>query len=391
MINFDFVSPTKIYFGKDREKEIGLILKSAGINKVLFHYGKNSIKKTGLYDMIISSFNKHNIEYYELGGVEPNPKISLVRQGVEIVKSNKIPFILAVGGGSVIDSAKGIAVSAFSGIDIWDYSTQKETVKGALPLGVILTISAAGSELSNSCVLSNPELNLKRGFNSDLIRPKFAVMNPELTYSVGKFQTGCGIVDIMMHTMERYLTDTTGIALPQNLGAGLIKSVMQKAKIAIDEPNNYDARATLMLASSFSHNGLTGLGAKMYFTVHKLEHELSGMYDNVAHGAGLSVLFPAWAKYVYQDFPELFAKFAVEVLEVEKNKKTTLEVAFEGITKLQSFFKEIGMPTTLAELMIESDNFEAMANNATCNNTKKVLGIKDLDVNDIINIFNLAR
>ena len=229
---------------------------------------------------------EQGIAFVELGGVEPNPKVSLVRKAIQLAKANK--WIGACGGrGSVIDSSKATAVGACTDEDIWRFSLHELTPQKALPVGVILTISAAGSELSNSCVLTNSDNWLKRGFNSDIIRPLFAVMNPELTFSVSRYQTGCGIVDIMMHTLERYFTDTSDMELASHLAEGLLKAVMEAGKKAIADPNDYEARATLMLASSFSHNGLTGLGGKLYFTVHRLEHEISGMFDRVAHGAGL--------------------------------------------------------------------------------------------------------
>ena len=297
MKNFNFISPTKIYFGKNREIEIGKIVKEFGYKKVLLHYGQSSIKKIGLYDKIVNSLREENIDFIELSGVEPNPKIELVRKGTTIVKDEKVDFILAVGGGSVIDSAKAISAGALVDFDPWLFNSHEKVCTNSIPVGVILTISAAGSELSNSCVITNG--NIKNGFNSDSIRPVFAIMNPELTYSVSKYQTACGIVDIMMHTLERFLVDYNHSDLVDDWALTLIKNVMKAGKIAIDNPNDYDARSTLMLASSFSHNGLTGLGNDFYFTVHKLEHQITGLYDHVAHGAGLSILFVPWAKVVY--------------------------------------------------------------------------------------------
>lgn len=297
MLNFEFVSPTKIFFGRDTELNVGNILKGYNIKKVLLHYGQKSIFKTGLYDRVVTSLKNAGIEYVELGGVEPNPKIDKVREGVTLARENNVELVLAVGGGSVIDSAKAIAAGFYADFDPWCFNAHTKTVEKALPVGVILTISAAGSELSNSCVISNPETNVKNGFNSDLIRPKFAIMNPCLTFSVSKYQTACGVVDILMHTLERYLSDVSGVSFSDEMALGLVRSMLASGKTVINDPENYEARANIMIASSFSHNGLTGLGSKMYFTVHKLEHAVSGLFDNVAHAAGLSVLFPAWAEY----------------------------------------------------------------------------------------------
>lgn len=388
MINFDFYSPTKIFFGKGRENEVGEIIKKYGYKKVLLHYGKSSIKKTGLYDKVIVSLKNENIEFVELGGVEPNPKDSLVRIGVELSKKEQVDFVLAVGGGSVIDSAKSIACGAKVDFDPWFFNAHQKTPADALPVGVILTISAAGSELSNSCVITNEETKFKNGFNSDLIRPKFAIMNPELTYTVSKFQTGCGIVDILMHTLERYFTDSENFEFSQNIAEGLIKSVIEAGRIAINNPNDYEARSTLMIASSFSHNGLTGLGAKMYFTVHKLEHQISGTFDEVAHGAGLSVLFPAWAKWVYKKAPDKFIRFANNVFGIDGN---TIETALKGIEELEKYFRDIEMPTSFKELNIDEKDFSPMANRLTKNDTVKIPGYIQLDYQAIMEIFELAK
>lgn len=389
MINFEFYSPTKIFFGKDQEKRVGEIIKNYGYKKVLLHYGQSSIKKTGLYDVVVKSLTDAGLSFIEVSGVEPNPKIELVRSTVELVKKEEVDFVLAVGGGSVIDSAKLIACGAKVDFDPLLFNQHLKSPTEALPVGVILTISAAGSELSNSCVISNLDEKFKNGFNSDHIRPLFVVENPELTYTVSKFQTGCGIVDILMHTLERYFTDTQNIEFAKNIAEGLIKSVIEAGKVAIQNPYDYDARSTLMIASSFSHNGLTGLGGKMYFTVHKLEHQVSGTFDNVAHGAGLSVLFPAWAKWAYKKDVENFARFAENVFNI--NEGTKEERALAGILKLEEYFKSIGMPTTFKDLDICPCEFEPMADRITKGDTIKVPGYLDIAKKDVIDIFNLAK
>lgn len=385
MNNFIFHSPTKIYFGKDQEISVGKIIHEFGFKKVLFHYGMKSIFKTGLYDRIICSLKTFNVDYIELGGVEANPKIELVREGVNLVKKENVDFILAVGGGSVIDSAKSIACGAKVDTDPWLFSTHEIAPTEALPVGVVLTISAAGSELSNSCVITNGVHNLKRGFNSDLIRPKFAILNPELTYSVSKFQTGCGIVDILMHTIERYLVNEDA-DLTHSIAEGLLKSVMRAGSVAIKDPLNYDARSTLMLASSLSHNGLTGLGINMFFTVHKLEHELSGFYDEVPHGAGLSILYPSWARFLAEYDCKKLAKFARNVMDVTSTS-SDFDDAIEGINRLEKYFKSIDMPTKIIDLNISNVDFEGMALSATNNGHNVVKGIKDLCYEDILKIY----
>lgn len=390
MLNFDFCSPTKIIFGVDRELEIGKIIKEYGYKKILLHYGQNAIRKIGLYDKVIQSLKNEKIEYVELGGVEPNPKVSLVRKGIELAKKEDVEMILAVGGGSVIDSSKAIACGVYIEEDPWLLNNHSIVPQKALPIGTILTISAAGSELSNSCVITNEELKIKNGFNSELVRPLFSIMNPCLTYSVSRFQTGCGIVDILMHTLERYLVENGRNEFALNIAEGVMKAVLKAGNIAIEYPTDYEARAVLMLASSFSHNGLTGLGSKMYFTVHKLEHELSGTFDEVAHGAGLSVLFIAWAKYLYADFPILFSRFASEVMKVEKTENVK-EDAYKGIIQLESYFKKLGMPVTLYELGIDVSKIEEMADRLTKNDKTMILGIKNLTKQDIIQIFQLAK
>ncbi len=390
MLDFEFCSPTKIYFGDRKEREVGEIIKSYGFRKVLFHYGKNSIKEIGLYDKVISSFKKAKLEFVELGNVEANPKLSLVKKGIELAKKEEVDFILAVGGGSVIDSAKAIACGVYLDCDPWLLNSHEVTPTKAFPIGTILTISAAGSELSNSCVITNDETNVKSGFNSDLIRPLFSILNPKLTYSVSKYQTACGIVDILMHTVERYLTDKGNNEFAMNIGEGLLKAVIDAGRVAIKDPTDYEARSTLMIASSFSHNGLTGLGSKMYFTVHKLEHEITGMFDNVAHGAGLSVLFIAWAKYVFMDSIYLFSRLGYNVFNIDKSKDEKT-AAFLTIFHFETYFKELGMPTTLEELNIDESKLEFLADRITKGDTVELPGIRNLNKNDIMNIFNLAK
>ena len=388
MRDFVFQSPTKIYFGRGVEEKIGQVLKDAHHKRVLLHYGSGSIFKNGLYERIIASLKMVGLEVFELGGVQANPIIDLVRLGVNLVKQEHIDVIVACGGGSVIDSAKLIAVASTTDIDPWEYSMHHAIAENVLDLACILTISAAGSELSNSCVISNPDNNLKRGFNSDLIRPKWAFLNPELTYSVGPYQTSCGVVDILMHTFERYLTYDEA-PLTRNMANGLIKTVLHYGKECYDHPTDYDARANIMLASSLSHNGLTGLGIKMYFTVHKLEHEVSGFYPNVAHGAGLAVLFPIWAKEMIPSHTHLFSEFALHALGLD-DTKDELKNAYLGINYLSEYFTSLGMPKMLREFGIQKEDLSKMALSATQNGNALVLGITDLTYEDVLKIYQKA-
>ena len=388
-MRFEYYSPTKIFFGVDEENKVGSIIKEYGFKKVLLHYGTGSIKTTGLYDKVISSLTEARVNFVELGGVLPNPDITLVRSGIKLCKKENVDFILAVGGGSVIDSAKSIAASIGTDVDPLELTLHKKSVTKALPIGVILTISAAGSELSNSCVISDRSILIKNGFNSDLVRPLFAIENPLLTKTVSSYQTACGVVDILMHTLERYLTDIDNVSLSNTFALGLIKEVINAGKVVMKEPSNYDARATLMLASSFSHNGLTGMGGKNYFTVHKLEHQLSAKYDFIAHAAGLSVLFPAWAKFAYKNLRSKFLNLSYEIWNIDKRLPEDVAI-LRGIEMFKNYFKFLGMPVSLSEFNIEIDILR-MANDITNNGTTKVVGFIELSKNDVIEIFNSCK
>ena len=386
MSKYTYYTPTKLYIDEDVNK-IGEIINSYGFKKVLFLYGKNSIKQSGLYNIIINSLDANNIEYIEAFGVEPNPKIEFVRDVLN--KNYEFDFILAVGGGSVIDTAKSISVSYQSGNDPWEYNIHKKVAKKSIPIGVILTISAAGSEMSNSCVISSLETNDKQGFNNDLMRPLFAIMNAELTYGVNKYQTACGIVDILMHTLERFITDDD-LMVSSEFAIGIIKTVIKNGLIAYNEPDNYIARKNLMLASSFSHNGLTSMGHTFYFRCHKFEHVISGFYDHVSHGAGLAICWPAYAKYVYKDEAVLprFLRLAYEVFDVEKTDNKLVD-AYRGILRLEAFFKSLGMPTRMQDLNIGIENLERFALKLTNDKKTKVVDYIAIDYNRALEIFKL--
>ena len=388
MLDFEYYTPTKVFFGKGREKEVGKIISQYGYKKIMLQYGKGSIKANGLYDDIINALNQYKIEVVELGGVEPNPKIEFVRNAVKLAKAEGVELILAVGGGSVIDAAKYTALGAVSDCDVWDFVVGKQKPISALPVACVLTIAAAGSEMSWSAVVSDLSLNMKRGLASDLIRPLFAVCNPELTYTVSPYQTDCGITDIMAHTMERYFTPCEPVDITDSIAESIMRAVINAARVVIKEPDNYEARANIMWASSLSHNNLTGCGRINSLPVHQLEHALSGEFDFVAHGAGLAVLFPAWAKYVYTYNIPRFAQFARNVWAVnEVDDKKAAELGIESMTE---FFKSIGMPSTLREFGINLDAIDKLTDLCTFNNTRTVDSVIKLGSKEIKDIFKLC-
>jgi alcohol dehydrogenase YqhD (iron-dependent ADH family) len=389
MNNFTFRSATKVIFGRDTEHQVGAeVKKFAG--KVLLHYGGGSIKKSGLYDRVVASLKESGIEIVELGGVQPNPRVSLVRQGIELCREQDIPFILAVGGGSVIDSAKGIAAGVYYEGDVWDFYSEKVEIKKCLPIGVVLTLPAAGSEASSSSVLTNEDGWYKQDAASDLFRPEFAIMNPELTFTLPPYQTACGAADIMAHIMERYFTNTPDVDFTDRLCEASLKTIIENAPIAIENPKDYAARAQIMWASTIAHNDLLGTGREGDWASHQIEHELSALYD-VAHGAGLAVVFPAWMKYVYKRNIARFVQFAVRVWNVEQDFHNPERTALKGIEKTKEFFASIGLPVTLEQLGIKDDRLEEMADRCTKGNTETKGSFVKLDKNDIIEIYKLAR
>lgn len=381
MKDFIYYAPTKVYFGKDKENEVGKIIADLGYTKIMMQYGRDSIKKSGLYDRVMASLTASGIEVIEMGGVEPNPKLSFVREAVKIAKENKVEMILAVGGGSVLDSSKVTAAGAKNDCDVWDFILRKETPSDALPVGCILTIAAAGSEMSSSSVITNTETNMKRGYNTDFNRCKFAICNPELTYTVSKYQTSCGIVDIMAHTMERYFTVCEPTDITDRIAESVLKSVIEAGKTLMSNPCDYEARANMMWASSLSHNDLTGCGRANMLPVHQLEHGLSGEFDHISHGAGLAVLFPAWARYVYKTAPERFAQFARRVWDVEENDDE--KAALKGIEKMEEFFTFIEMPLKLREFGIDKTSIGKIAELTTFGKTRTISTYIELDYDKV--------
>jgi alcohol dehydrogenase len=392
MKNFNYYTPTKVVFGKDTEQQVGKLVKEQGSKKVLIHYGGQSAEKSGLLARICASLEAASIDYVTLGGVVPNPRLSKVYEGISLCKKEEVDFILAVGGGSAIDSAKAIAYGlAYEG-DVWDFYDRKATAQACYPLGAVLTLSAAGSEMSDSSVITNEEGWLKRGYSSDLSRCKFAIMNPELTYTLPAYQTACGATDIMMHTMERYFTLEKDTALTDVLCEGLIKTVMDSAKTALKNPTDFNARAQIMWAGSLSHNGLTGCGTVGDWASHQLEHELGGMFD-VAHGAGLAAVWGSWARYVYKEDISRFVQFAVNVMGCTNDFAHPEKTAIAGIEAMEDFYRSIGMPTSVSEMDIDMTEaqIKEMALKCSFQNARTVGNFRVLTTEDMEAIYRMAK
>ena len=353
MFGFNYYTPTKVVFGKNTESQVADLIKEFGGTKVLIHYGGGSVVRSGLLSRVTDSLDAAGIPYVTLGGAVPNPHLSLVYEGIELCKKEGVDFLLGVGGGSAIDSAKAIGYGVANEGDVWDFYDYKRKATGCLPLGVILTIAATGSEMSDSSVITKEEGLVKHGYSSDYSRPRFAIMNPELTMTLPDYQTACGCTDIMMHTMERYFTQGGNMEITDALAEGLLRTVKRNAVILRDDPKNYEARAEVMWAGSLAHNGLTGCGNDGGdWMTHKLEHELGGLYD-VAHGAGLAAVWGSWARYVYKDCLPRFKKFAVNVMDVA-DEGTDEEIALRGIEAMEDFYRSINMPTNLRELGVNA-------------------------------------
>lgn len=392
MYNFNYYTPTKVVFGKNTEDQCGELVKEQGCKKVLIHYGSGSVRRSGLLDKVKASLDDAEVDYIELGGAVPNPRLSLVYEGIELAKKEGVDFILAVGGGSAIDSAKAIGYGVANEGDVWDFYDRKRQATGCLPIGVVLTIAATGSEMSNSSVITKEEGWVKRGYSSDYGRPRFAIMNPELTMTLPDYQTACGCTDILMHTMERYFTKGENMELTDSIAEALMRTVIENTKILKENPKDYNARAEVMWAGSLSHNGLTGCGnGGNDFATHALEHELGGMYD-VAHGAGLAALWGSWARYVYREIPERFHKFAVRVMGLEDTGDAE-EMAVRGIEAMEAFFREIKMPTNLRELGLtpSEEELKELAHKCSLNTGGHKGSAKVLYEADMLAIYEMAK
>lgn len=391
MHDFTYFTPTRVVFGKNAEARVGSLIKDCHGHKVLIHYGGQSAVRSGLVERITSSLDAAGLPYATLGGVVPNPRLSLIRTGIELARREKVDFILAVGGGSVIDSAKGIGYGAANTGDVWDYYMAEAHPQACLPIGCVVTIAAAGSEMSNSSVVTNEENGFKRSFKSDLARPAFAVMNPELTMSLPPFQTACGCVDILMHTMERYFGHGENMDITDSIAEGLLRVVMRHAAVLREDPSNYDSRAEIMWAGSLSHNGLTGCGSDGGdWATHMIEHELSGMFD-VAHGAGLAAIWGSWARHVLPQRPDRFASFARRVMGVASGE-TDAVAGPRGIEAMEGFFRSLDMPVCLKDLGLTPTDGQiaAMAAKALVGKTH-IGGVKKLLQPDIEAILTAAR
>lgn len=391
MNNFIYETPTKVYFGKDEELKVGKIIAEYHPSKVLIHYGGKSAKESGLLDRVKKCLEDENIAYVELGGVIANPELKLVREGIKLCIDEGVDFILAVGGGSVMDSAKDIANGAANpDVDVWDFSLGKCAPSKTLNKGAILTLSAAGSEMSNSCVISNSETGEKRGYGSSCNRMNFAIENPELTYTVSPYQTACGAVDIAMHTIERYFCPGEDTYLTDAIAEAVIKSIMKAGTDCLENPRNYEARANMMWASSLAHNGLTQCGREFQLVVHQFEHEVSGMYPDVAHGAGLAAIWCSWARYVYRANMNRWLQYAHNVWNLEidfEHPEKTIELA---INKQEQYYVSIGMPINLKSLGVKKESLEKLALDCSRNKTRTLIGYKPLAYEDILKIYEMA-
>ncbi|WP_026504407.1 iron-containing alcohol dehydrogenase [Butyrivibrio sp. NC3005] len=391
MESFEYQAPTKVIFGKNAEEKIGAEVKNLGMKKALLVYGGGSVIKSGLMERVEKSLEGYEIEYVEFGGVKPNPTVAHAKEGIKLAVKENIDIVIGVGGGSTIDTAKAIAHgTANKDVDLWDIWSKKVPVTKSLPVGAVLTIPAAGSEMSDSAVLTNEELGKKSGINTPFNRCKFAIMNPELAFTLPKYQLFAGITDIMMHTMERYFIPGISCQLTDELAEGLLRTVISNAKILMENQENYDAMAEIMWAGSLSHNNLMELGRGKDFSVHKFGHALSAKYD-VTHGASLSAVWGAWANELYMGAADRFARFARKVWGIEESDE--VRAAQEGIKKTVEFFSLIGMPTSISGLGLNPSKEEIgeLALLATANGTMKLSRIRPLDTDDAKKIFEMAR
>ena len=388
--NFEYYNPTKLYFGEQALDGLRKELPKYGKN-VLLVYGGGSIKKNGIYDQVVSILQECGKTIVEDAGVMPNPTVEKLKEGCERARAGKVDFILAVGGGSVIDSAKAIGYGVANEGDVWDFYAKKRVPTACLPIGAVLTIAAAGSEMSNSSVITNEDGGLKRGCNTNLCRCRFAVMNPELTYTLPDYQTQCGCTDIMMHTMERYFNMSENMELTDGISEAIIKTVIKHSKILKEHPDCYESRAEVMWASSLSHNDLTGCGTDGGdWACHQLEHEIGGMFD-VAHGAGLAAVWGSWARYVYKARPERFAKFARNIFDIQETDDEKAAVA--GIEAMENYYQSVGMPTSLCELGIHAteEQIKEMADKCSFYGKRTVGVMKKIGAQEAAEIYRMAN
>ena len=393
MKDFNFYAPTRVVFGRNAEKQIGQLVKANGGHKVLIHYGGGSAERSGLLGVVRQQLQDAGISFVELGGVVPNPLLSLVYQGIALCRREQVDFLLAVGGGSVIDSAKAIGYGVPYDGDVWDFWAGKAVPAQCLPIGTVLTIPAAGSEMSSSCVITKDDGLIKRGINSDLCRCRFAVMNPERTYTLPPYQTAAGATDIMMHTMERYFTTVDDMTLTDAISEALLRTVKDAALVVMEHPEDYRHRAQIMWAGSLAHNDLTECGTEKDFATHRLEHELSALFG-VTHGAGLAALWPSWARYVMKKHVSRFVQFAVNVMGVENDFSHPEETAEKGIRAMEDWYRKIGMPTSIRELIgreVTDEEISVMVDKCSRGGTITLGAIEVLDSAAMRRIYEMAR
>lgn len=391
--DFNFYAPTRVVFGKSSEQKIGELVAAYGGHRVLVHYGGGSAERSGLLNVVRKQLSDAKIEFFELGGVVPNPLLSKVYEGIELCRKQHVDFILAVGGGSVIDSSKAIGYGVGYEGDVWDFWAGKNTPASCLPIGVVLTIPAAGSEMSSSSVITKDEGLVKRGINSDLCRCRFAVMNPERTYTLPAYQTAAGATDIMMHTMERYFSNYEDMTLTDAISEALLRTVKDAVITVLQHPDDYRTRAQIMWAGSLAHNDLTECGTEKDFATHRLEHELSALFG-VTHGAGLAAIWPSWARYVKSRHLSRFVQFAVNVMGVENDFAHPEETAERGICAVEDFYRKIGMPTNIHELIghdITDEELDIMVDKCSRGGTITIGAMEVLGTKEMREIYEMAR
>ena len=393
MNNFVFYSPTEFVFGKDTEMQVGALAGKYGARKVMIVYGGGSVLRSGLLDRVKQSLQKAGIRYCEMGGVQPNPVDTKVYEGIEICRREQADLLLPVGGGSVIDTAKAIAAGVPYEGEVWDFYMGRAHAEACLPVATVLTIPAAGSEMSNSTVITNEDGDLKKGYSNNLCRCKFAVMNPERTYTLPSYQTACGVTDIMMHTMERYFSHDDDMTVTDAIAESILRTVKDSVFEVLKEPENYVHRAQIMWAGSLAHNDLTGCGTTGDWATHQLEHELSALFD-VAHGAGLAALWGSWARYVYKENVTRFAQFAVNVMGVTNDFKSPEHTALAGIEAMEDFYRAIGMPVSICELIgrqATDEEIKLMADKCSSGGSTTTGNLKVLHRDDMKNIYRMAN
>ena len=393
MNDFTYFAPTKVVFGKGAEGQVGKLCKEQGATKVLVHFGGGSAKRSGLLDRVCAALEEEGLPYVTLGGVVPNPRLSLVYEGIELCRREGVDFLLAVGGGSVIDSCKAIGYGLANDFDVWELFDKKRAAAGCAPVGAVLTIAAAGSEMSDSTVITKDEGELKRGYNSNYCRCKFAVLNPELTYTLPEYQTACGVTDIMMHIMERYFVNVETMTVTDTMAEAVIRDVLRYGKAALEDPRDYRARAEIMWAGSLAHNGLLCAGGPNGdWASHQIEMELSGMFG-VAHGAGLAATWGSWARYVMDQKPERFAQFAYRIFDLPQTGDPAAD-GLRGIEAMEDYFRSIRMPVNLRELGVgelTEEQIDELAEKCTYFGRRTIGQFKVLGKEDIKAIYRMAQ